>query len=42
MKKVKRKQIEKIITEIKPYLKMDKKIIKFDDIEIEEYKFHHC
>ena len=25
---------------LKLYLKMDKKIIKFDDTEIEEYKFH--
>ena len=25
---------------IKPYIKTDKKIITFDDSEIEEYKFH--
>ena len=25
---------------LKPYIKMDIKIIKFDDTEIEEYKFH--
>ena len=25
---------------MKPYIKMDKEIIKFDDTEIEEYKFH--
>ena len=42
MKKSRRKQIEKIIKEIKPYLKMDRKIINFDDIEIEEYEFHQC
>ena len=25
---------------LKPYIKMDQKIIKFDDTEIEKYKFH--
>ena len=25
---------------LKPYIKMDKQIIKFDDTEIEEYKFY--
>ena len=25
---------------LKPYIKMDKKIIKFDGTEIKEYKFH--
>ena len=25
---------------MKPYIKMDKQIIKFDDTETEEYKFH--
>ena len=25
---------------MKPYIKMDKEIIKFDDTEIEEYKFY--
>ena len=26
--------------ELKPYTKVDKKIIKFDDTEIKEYEFH--
>ena len=30
----------KVIKKLKPYIKMDKKIINFDDTEIEEYKFH--
>ena len=37
MKNYKLKKIEKIL---KSYVKMDKKIIKFDDTEIEIYKFH--
>ena len=40
MKKSKKLQIKKIIIKFKAYIKMDKKIIKFDDIEIEEYNFH--
>ena len=27
-------------TKLKPYMKIDKKIIKFDDTQIEEYEFH--
>ena len=26
---------------MKSYIKTDRKIIKFDEIEIEKYKFHH-
>ena len=37
MKNYKLKKLEKIL---KSYVKMDKKIIKFDDTEIEIYKFH--
>ena len=40
MKKSKKLQIKKIIIKFKAYIKMDKKIIKFDDTEIEEYNFH--
>ena len=32
--------MKKIIKKIKPYMKMDKKIVKVDDTEIQEYKFH--
>ena len=35
--KLKRLQKKK---KLKPYIKMDKKIIKLDDAETEEYKFH--
>ena len=34
-----KKDIKKFIKKIKPYIRMDKKIIKFDDIEIKEYEF---
>ena len=34
-----KKNIKKFIKKIKPYIRMDKKIIKFDDIEIKEYEF---
>ena len=34
-----RKNIKKFIKKIKPYIRMDKKIIKLDDIEIKEYEF---
>ena len=37
MKNYKLKKLEKIL---KSYVKMDKKIIKFDDTEIEIHKFH--
>ena len=30
----------KILEILKPYIKMDRKITKFDDTETEEYKFH--
>ena len=30
----------KIAKKCKPYIKMDKKHIKFDETEIKEYKFH--
>ena len=40
MKKSKKLQIKKIIIKFKAYIKMDKKIIKFDDTEIEEYNFN--
>ena len=36
MKKSKKKKLKKL----KPYVKMNKKIIKFDDTEIEKYEFH--
>ena len=29
-----------MIKKLKPYIKMDKKNIRFDDTEIEEYEFH--
>ena len=32
--------MKKIIKKIKLYMKMDKKIVKVDDTEIQEYKFH--
>ena len=31
---------EKIIKQLKLYITMDKRIIKFDDTEIQEYEFH--
>ena len=34
-----KKNIKKFIKKIKPYIRMDKKIMKFDDIEIKEYEF---
>ena len=40
MKKVENYKLKKIKKKLKPYTKMDKNIIKFDDTEIEEYKFH--
>ena len=33
-------KIKKLIKEIKTIYTVDKKIIKFDDTEIEEYEFH--
>ena len=33
-------KLKKILKNWKPYTKMDKKIIKFDGNETEEYKFH--
>ena len=41
MKKIECYQLKKNHKKIlKPYIKLDKKLIKFDDTEIEEYKFH--
>ena len=39
-KKVENYKLKKLYKNLKPCIKMDKKIIKFDDTEIEEYKFH--
>ena len=39
MKNYKLKKLWKVL---KSYIKMDKKIIKFDDTEIEKYKSHQC
>ena len=33
-------KLKKLLKILKPYIKMDKKIIKFDDTEIEKYRFH--
>ena len=38
MKNVKNYKLKKNI--LKPYIKMDKKVIKFDVTETEKYKFH--
>ena len=40
MKKVEHYKLKKILKKLKPYIKMDKKITKSDDTEIEEYGFH--
>ena len=40
MKKVGNYKLQKLQKILKPYIKMDKKVIKFDDTETEEYKFH--
>ena len=41
MKKLENYKLRNIITKnLKSYIKMDKKIIKFDDTEVKEYKFH--
>ena len=40
MKNVKYYKLQKIFEKLKPYIKMDKEIIKFDDTEIEENEFH--
>ena len=32
--------MQQIIKKLKPYIKKDNKNIKFDDTEIEEYKFY--
>ena len=40
MKKVGNYKFKKLYKKIKPYIKMDKKIIKFDDTEIEKHEFH--
>ena len=39
MKKVENYKL-KITKKLKPYIRMNEKIIKFHDTEIEEYKFH--
>ena len=41
MKKVENYQLKKLQKKLKLYIKIDKKIIKFGDTEIEEYEFHH-
>ena len=40
MKKVGNYKLQKLQKILKPYIKMDKKVIEFDDTETEEYKFH--
>ena len=40
MKKSRKLKIKKIMKKIKPYIKIDKKVIKFDDTEIEENEFY--
>ena len=40
MKKVENYKLKKNIKKLKPSIKMDKRIIKFDDTKTEEYKFH--
>ena len=42
MKKVENYKLKKIFKKIKPYVKMDKKSIKFVDTETEEHEFHQC
>ena len=39
-KKVENSKFKKLQKKFDPYIKMDKKIIKFDDAEIKRYKFH--
>ena len=41
MKKVENYKFKKLWKKIKPCIKVDKRIIKFDNTEIEKYKFHH-
>ena len=38
--KVENYKLKKLSKKLIPHLKMDKKIIKFDETKIEEYKFH--
>ena len=33
-------KLKKLRKKTKPYMKMDKKVFKFDDTEITEYEFH--
>ena len=40
MKKVENYKLKKLLKGLKPYTKMDQKIIKFYDSKIENYKFH--
>ena len=40
MKKVETYKLKKLWRKLKPHIKMDNKIIKFDDIEIDEHKFY--
>ena len=40
MKKSRKLKIKKIMNKIKPYIKIDNKVIKFDDTEIEENEFY--
>ena len=39
-KKVENYKFKRLQKNFKPFIKMDKKIIKFDDAEIKRYKFH--
>ena len=40
MRKRRKLSIKKIIKNLKPYIKMDKRIINFDDTEIKKCSFH--
>ena len=39
-RKVENYKFKELLKKLKPYINMDKKIVKFDDTEIEEYEFH--
>ena len=40
MKKAKNYKLKKILKNVKPYIKIDKKIVNVEDTEIEEHKFY--
>ena len=40
MKKAEKYKLKKIWKNLKPYIKLDRKIIKFNDTETKKYKFH--